>query len=155
MNKLTWGDIGMVAEPGRYKTRLGWVEITIDDLAIWKNFPKATFAVVGLSPRRSAETVLRLGAFDINDDLEFDGEGFEINGGSEQRWSIIRWGAPVDSAGRVPEVARGCRKSAGPDPSVRRKISQAAGSFPQRPGQPQGEAARCCRSGAQFSRLKA
>ena len=69
MNKLTWADISMAAEPGQYKTRFGLIEITVDDLAVRKNFPKATLAVVGLSPHHSSETILRLGAFDVNDDL--------------------------------------------------------------------------------------
>jgi hypothetical protein len=69
MNKLTRHDIGSATEPGQYKTRFGLVEITADDLVIWKNFPRATFAVVGHSPHYFSETVLRLGAFDISDDL--------------------------------------------------------------------------------------
>ena len=70
MNKLIWPDIGMAAEPGQFKTRFGPVEITGDDLAVWKQFPRAVFAIVGLSPHNSSEVVLRLGAFDITEDLE-------------------------------------------------------------------------------------
>jgi hypothetical protein len=69
MNKLLWGDVGMAAEPGQYETRFGLVEITVDDLAIFKNFPHAAFAFVGFSPHYSSEMVLRLGAFDMGDDL--------------------------------------------------------------------------------------
>ena len=61
MAKLTWGDIGMAAEPGQYKTRFGLVEITPDDLAIWKSFPKATFAVVGLSSDNFSEAAVTVG----------------------------------------------------------------------------------------------
>jgi hypothetical protein len=69
MNKLIWGNIGMAAEPGQYKTRFGLVEVTADDIAIWKHFPRASFAVVGFSLHNSSDTVLRLGAFDISEDL--------------------------------------------------------------------------------------
>jgi hypothetical protein len=75
MNKLVWGDIGMVAEPGQCKTRFGLVEITVDDLAIWKQFPHAAFVVVGLSPHYPSETVLRLEALDISDDLRSMAKG--------------------------------------------------------------------------------
>jgi hypothetical protein len=75
MNKLIWGDIGTAAEPGQYKTRFGLVDITVDDLAIWKHFPRAAFAVFGLSPHNSLETVLRLGAFDISEDLGLKAKG--------------------------------------------------------------------------------
>ena len=68
MNKLTWEDIGSATVPGQYQTRFGMVEVTGDDVAIWKQFPQAKFAVVGLSLRHSSE-VLHLGAFDISDDL--------------------------------------------------------------------------------------
>jgi hypothetical protein len=50
MNKLTWLEVGMVTEPGQYESRFGLVEITADDLAIWKQYPRAAFTITGLSP---------------------------------------------------------------------------------------------------------
>jgi hypothetical protein len=40
----------MVTEPGQYESRFGLVEITAEDLAIWKQFPQAAFTVAGLFP---------------------------------------------------------------------------------------------------------
>ena len=57
VNKVTWQQVGHVTEPGRYMFRFGWLTIVLDDLAIWKQFPDASFTLVQtLSPPLAAET---------------------------------------------------------------------------------------------------
>jgi hypothetical protein len=46
VNKVTWQQVGHVAEPGRYMFRFGWLTIAADDLAVWEQFPNAMFALV-------------------------------------------------------------------------------------------------------------
>ncbi len=48
VNKVTWQKAGRVTEPGRYMFRYGWLTITADDLAIWRQFPEASFTLVTL-----------------------------------------------------------------------------------------------------------
>ena len=49
VNKVTWQQVGHVTEPGRYMFRFGWLTIASDDLAIWTQFPDATFTLVQTS----------------------------------------------------------------------------------------------------------
>jgi hypothetical protein len=57
INKVTWQQVGHVAEPGRYMFRFGWLTIAPDDLAIWRQFPDTAFTLVQtLSPPLAAET---------------------------------------------------------------------------------------------------
>jgi len=57
VHKLTWQQVGHVAEPGRYMFRFGWLTIAPDDLAIWTHFPDASFTLVQTSaPPLAAET---------------------------------------------------------------------------------------------------
>ena len=35
-----------MAQPGRYMFRFGWLAITADDLAVWEQFPDASFTLV-------------------------------------------------------------------------------------------------------------
>ena len=53
INKITWQKAGRVTEPGRYMFRFGWLTVTADDLAIWRQFPDATFTLSG--PLRKPE----------------------------------------------------------------------------------------------------
>ena len=48
VTKVTWQRAGRVTEPGRYMLRYGWLTITADDLAIWRQFPNAAFTLVKL-----------------------------------------------------------------------------------------------------------
>jgi hypothetical protein len=45
VNKLTWAQVGLVTEPGRYMFKFGWLTITADDLAIWQKYPRRTVVV--------------------------------------------------------------------------------------------------------------
>lgn len=49
VNKVTWQQVGHVAEPGRYMFRFGWLTIAPDDLAIWTQYPEAAFTLVQTS----------------------------------------------------------------------------------------------------------
>jgi hypothetical protein len=46
VNKITWQKAGHVTEPGRYMFTFGYLTVTAEDLAIWKQFPEATFTLV-------------------------------------------------------------------------------------------------------------
>jgi hypothetical protein len=49
VNKVTWQQVGHVTEAGRYMFRFGWLTIAPDDLAIWTQFPTASFTLVQTS----------------------------------------------------------------------------------------------------------
>ena len=49
VSKITWQKAGHVTEPGRYMFRFGWLTIAPDDLAIWTQFPDASFTLVQTS----------------------------------------------------------------------------------------------------------
>jgi hypothetical protein len=76
VNKVTWQQVGHVTEPGRYMFRFGWLTITPDDLAIWTQFPDASFTLVQTSvPPLATETdepsiaeteEYHLGAFELH-----------------------------------------------------------------------------------------
>lgn len=48
VNKISWQRAGAITEPGRYMFTFGWLTVTKEDLAIWKQFPDATFTLVEL-----------------------------------------------------------------------------------------------------------
>ena len=73
VNKITWQRAGGITEPGRYMYTFGWLTVTPDDLAIWKQFPEASFTLVE-SPAHHEETddgkavhaeEFHLGTFDL------------------------------------------------------------------------------------------
>jgi hypothetical protein len=66
VNKISWAQVGQVREPGRYMFKFGWLTVTADDLAIWKQFPGAAFTLVPLQSTDAGEEY-RLGLFDIGD----------------------------------------------------------------------------------------
>jgi hypothetical protein len=82
VNKVTWQQAGHVTEPGRYMFRFGWLTIVPDDLAIWRQFPDASFTLVQtLAPPLAAETEsaetppaeageFHLGSFELHDGSE-------------------------------------------------------------------------------------
>jgi hypothetical protein len=73
VNKVTWQQVGHVTEPGRYMFRFGWLTIAPEDLAIWAQFPDATFTLVQTLPLAPADDAdemaetdeLHLGAFEL------------------------------------------------------------------------------------------
>ena len=67
VNKVTWQQAGHVNEPGRYMFRFGWLTVTADDLAIWTQFPDASFALVKTAAEATTDETeeFHLGAFDV------------------------------------------------------------------------------------------
>jgi hypothetical protein len=63
IKKITRQKAGRVTEPGRYMLTFGWLIITADDLAIWRQFPDATFTLVRTA--EEAEEEYRLGTFEL------------------------------------------------------------------------------------------
>src|SRR5271166_1428291 len=63
IDKITWQKAGHVTEPGRYMFRFGWLTVTDDDLAIWRQFPNTTFTLVRTA--NEAEEAYRLGTFEL------------------------------------------------------------------------------------------
>jgi hypothetical protein len=55
VNKITWAQVGLVTEPGRYMFKFGWLTITADDLAVWKQFPSAVFTLYDTATPRPAD----------------------------------------------------------------------------------------------------
>jgi len=66
VNKITWQKAGSVTEPGRYMFTFGWLIVTADDLAIWRQFPNAAFTLVRTG--NEAEEEYHLGAFELPHD---------------------------------------------------------------------------------------
>jgi len=50
VNKITWQRAGGVTEPGRYMFTFGWLTVTPEDLAVWNQYPQASFTLVELPP---------------------------------------------------------------------------------------------------------
>ncbi|WP_258766257.1 hypothetical protein [Bradyrhizobium arachidis] len=62
--RLRFSDVGEPSEPGEHRSRFGLVEITRNDLAVWKAFPNAVFTVIQPSPYSNA-MISRLGTFEV------------------------------------------------------------------------------------------
>ena len=60
--RVSWSNVGKVQKPGTYMFRFGWVTITDEDLAIWAQFPEATFALYEVTGAEG----YRLGSVDLN-----------------------------------------------------------------------------------------
>ena len=67
MRKVTWAQVGKVIEPGRYMFRFGFVIVTAEDLAIWQQFPEASFTLIPTFSSGLQEEY-KLGAFDVGGD---------------------------------------------------------------------------------------
>jgi hypothetical protein len=72
VNKITWQRAGGVTEPGRYMFTFGWLTVTQADLAIWQQFPDASFTLVELpefadgdEPAEFHGEEFHLGTFDL------------------------------------------------------------------------------------------
>jgi hypothetical protein len=55
VTKITWQKAGLVTEPGRYMFRFGWLTVSADDLAVWKQFPDAAFTLVKMPGQSGAQ----------------------------------------------------------------------------------------------------
>ena len=67
VNKVTWQQVGHVTQPGRYMFRFGWLAVTADDLAVWEQFPDASFTLVKTAAKPSPDEAeeFHLGAFEL------------------------------------------------------------------------------------------
>jgi len=70
VTKITWQKAGGITEPGRYMFTFGWLTVTAEDLAIWKQFPSATFTLVEMAhstddPSEFQVNEFHLGAFEL------------------------------------------------------------------------------------------
>jgi hypothetical protein len=75
VDKVTWQQVGRVTDPGRYLFKFGWLTITAEDLAVWKQFPNAAFTLVRKPPpvapsdTDEIDEELHLGAFELRGHL--------------------------------------------------------------------------------------
>ena len=67
VNKVTWQQVGHVTQPGRYMFRFGWLAVTADDLAVWEQFPDASFTLVKTAGKPSPDEAeeFHRGAFEL------------------------------------------------------------------------------------------
>ncbi len=82
VNKITWQKAGRVTEPGRYMFTFGWLNVTAQDLAVWRQFPDAAFTLVQLPPQDAAQDgsqdvseEFHLGAFELPEPPHPEHEG--------------------------------------------------------------------------------
>ena len=54
VNKIIWAQAGRVTEPGRYMFKFGWLTVTAEDLAVWKQYPNAAFTLLRTTPAEEA-----------------------------------------------------------------------------------------------------
>jgi hypothetical protein len=77
VNKLTWAQVGLLTEPGRYMFKFGWLTITSDDLAVWKQYPSAAFTLFSTVPttlpgdETEAAEEFRLGTFELRSNSNY------------------------------------------------------------------------------------
>ena len=69
LNKITWAQVGRVAEPGRYMFKFGWLTITAEDLAVWNLYPNAAFTLFTTATAAEGEDEFRLGTFELRETL--------------------------------------------------------------------------------------
>jgi PP-loop superfamily ATP-utilizing enzyme len=69
VNKITWARVERVTEPGRYMFKFGWLTITVEDLAVWEQYPNAAFALLRTAPAAETEDEFRLGTFDLRENI--------------------------------------------------------------------------------------
>jgi hypothetical protein len=69
VTKIIWAQAGRVTEPGRYMFKFGWLTVTAEDLAIWKQYPNAAFTLLRTAPAEKAEDEFRLGTFELRENI--------------------------------------------------------------------------------------
>jgi hypothetical protein len=69
VNKITWQQVGLVTEPGRYMFRFGWLTVTPEDIAVWNQFPDAIFTLVKTPSSMAEEETeeYHLGVFELQE----------------------------------------------------------------------------------------
>ena len=81
VNKITWPQVGRVADPGRYMFTFGWLTITAEDLAVWKAYPNAAFTLLQTrtplgeaADETSSGDEFRLGTFELRENISLSEE---------------------------------------------------------------------------------
>jgi hypothetical protein len=69
VNKIIWAQAGRVTEPGRYMFKFGWLAVTAEDLAVWKQYPNAAFTLLRTTPAAEVEDEFRLGTFELRENI--------------------------------------------------------------------------------------
>ena len=64
VNKVNWAKVGRVTAPGRYMFKFGWLTITEEELAVWRQFPDASFTLYRPLGAQTDDE-FRLGVFDL------------------------------------------------------------------------------------------
>jgi hypothetical protein len=69
ITKIIWAQAGRVTEPGRYMFKFGWLTVTAEDLAVWKQYPNAAFTLLRTTPAAEVEDEFRLGTFELRENI--------------------------------------------------------------------------------------
>jgi hypothetical protein len=70
IKKVSWAQVGRVAEPGRYMFRFGWLTITAEDLAVWEQHPSAVFTLFRTATvTEEVGDEFRLGTFELRENI--------------------------------------------------------------------------------------
>jgi hypothetical protein len=74
VNKITWPQVGLVTEPGRYMFKFGCLRVTAEDLVVWKQYPNAAFTIVrtettAVEAGEEVAEEYRLGTFELRENL--------------------------------------------------------------------------------------
>jgi hypothetical protein len=69
ITKIIWAQAGRVTEPGRYMFKFGWLTVTPEDLAVWKQYPNAAFTLLRTTPAEEGEDEFRLGTFELRENI--------------------------------------------------------------------------------------
>jgi hypothetical protein len=49
--------------------KFGWLTVSAEDLAIWKQYPNAAFTLLRTTPAEEAEDEFRLGTFELRENI--------------------------------------------------------------------------------------
>jgi len=77
--QIGWSDIGMSETPGEFDTSFGIVEVTPDNIAVWKEQPTAVFTLlphVSINPPRR---LFRLGIYSVQPKGRAEPEGDNLH----------------------------------------------------------------------------
>jgi len=64
LNKITRQKVGGVTAPGRYMLSFGWLIITPEDLAVWREYPNAVFTLIKTPLATNGGEEFHLGTFE-------------------------------------------------------------------------------------------
>ena len=75
LKKITWAQVGRVAEPGRYLFKFGWLTIAPEDLWVWQKYPNAAFTLFRTLSTPAETDEYRLGSFELRTESNFSESG--------------------------------------------------------------------------------